>query len=87
MFTAGCKGPENYLHATEQFLTNLQFLSQSRMSLSFMEPEDSLRLQEPTIGPYPEPDEPSPHFHDISSTKNLILSSHLFPGLLISPSL
>jgi hypothetical protein len=42
---------------TEQFLTYHQFLSLTRISLSFMEPEDSSpRLQEPTTGPYSEPD-------------------------------
>jgi hypothetical protein len=48
-----------------------------------MEPEDSLPYsQEPSIGPYTEPDQSSPHHHHpISLGPILILSTHLRLGL------
>jgi hypothetical protein len=47
-----------------------------------MEPEGSLLCsQEPSVGPYPEPDAPSP-CHPVSPRYILILSSHLRLGLL-----
>jgi hypothetical protein len=43
-----------------------------------MEPESSLPCtQEPATGPYPEPDEASPHVQSVSLRCIQILSSHL----------
>jgi hypothetical protein len=47
-----------------------------------MKPKYSLPCsQQPTIGPYPEPDESSPHINAVSLRFILILSSHLRLGL------
>jgi hypothetical protein len=57
----------NQLHGAEAFLRSRQFCSYLRISQHFMEPEVSLlRLQGPSIGPYPEPDQFSP-YHPILS--------------------
>jgi hypothetical protein len=49
---------ELYLHGAESFLRSCQLLSYSRTSQHFMEPEGSLPCsQEPSPGPYPEPDQ------------------------------
>jgi len=47
-----------------------------------MQPQGSLSCsQGPATGPYPEPDETSPHFHPISLRSILLLSSNLRLGL------
>jgi hypothetical protein len=44
-------------HGAEPFWRSRQFCSYSRISQHFMEPEGSLQCsQEPSTGPYPEPD-------------------------------
>ena len=46
------------LHGAGSFLRSYKFLSQSRNSLHFMEPEGSpMHSQMPPICPYPEPDQ------------------------------
>jgi hypothetical protein len=48
-------------HGAEPFLRSCQLYSYSRTSQRFMEPEGSLpRSQEPSIGPYSEPDQSNP---------------------------
>jgi hypothetical protein len=63
-----CQSLQNSLpHRAEPFLRSQQLCSYSRISQHFMEPEDSLPCsQEPSTGPYPEPDR--------SSLYHLILS-------------
>jgi len=47
-----------------------------------MEPEGSLLFsQEPTIGPYTEPDELSPHLPNLFLLRSFLISSHLHLGL------
>jgi hypothetical protein len=54
-------------HGAERFLRSCQLCSHSRKSQRFMEPEGSLPpSQEPSTGPYPEPDRSNPH-HSILS--------------------
>jgi hypothetical protein len=49
-------------HGAETFLRSCQLSSHSRTSQHFMEPESSLpRSQEPSTGPYPEPDRSNPY--------------------------
>jgi hypothetical protein len=62
----------------EPFLRSCQLCSHWRTSQHFMEPDGSSPCsQEPSIGPYPEPDRSSPsHLRSI-----LILSTHLRLGL------
>jgi hypothetical protein len=49
-------------HGAEPFLKICQLCSRSRTSQRFMEPEYSLpRSQEPSTGPYPEPDRSNPY--------------------------
>jgi hypothetical protein len=51
-----------FSHGAEPFLRSCQLCSHSRTSQHFMEPEGSLpRSQEPSTGPYPEPDRSNPH--------------------------
>jgi hypothetical protein len=71
-------------YGAEPFLRSCQLCSHSRNSQHFMKPEGSSQCsQEPSNGPYPEPDQPSPH-HPIPSyplRSILILSTHLRLGL------
>jgi hypothetical protein len=54
-------------HGAEPFLGSCQLCSYSRTSQHFMELEGSLpRSQEPSTGPYPEPDQSNP-YHPILS--------------------
>jgi hypothetical protein len=63
-------------HGAEPFLRSCQLCSHSRTSQHFMEPEGSSQCsQEPSTGPYPEPDQSSPYYLILRSI--LILSIHL----------
>jgi hypothetical protein len=54
-------------HGAQPFLRSCQLCSLSRTSQCFMEPEGSLpHSQEPSTGPYPEPDRSNP-YHPILS--------------------
>jgi hypothetical protein len=68
---------------TDPFLGSRQLCSYSKTSQHFMEPEGSLSCsQEPSTGPYPEPDRSSPYHPILSLLRSiLILSIHLRLGL------
>jgi hypothetical protein len=54
-------------HGAESFLRSCQLCSHLRTSQRFMEPEGLLpRSQEPSTGPYPEPDRSNPHHFILS---------------------
>jgi hypothetical protein len=62
-------------HGAEPFLRSRQLCSHSRTSKHFVEPESSLPCsQEPSTGPYPEPDQSNPYhpIHPISLRSFLI---------------
>jgi hypothetical protein len=68
----------DWLHGAEPFLRSRQLLSYSRISQHFMESEGSLPCsQEPSTGPYPEPDQSTPW----SLRSVLTLSTHPRLGL------
>jgi hypothetical protein len=65
-------------HGAEPFLRSCQWCSYSRTSQHFMEPETSLPCsQEPSTGPYPEPDQSNP------SLKSFIQRVRPGPRLLV----
>jgi hypothetical protein len=66
-------------YGAEPFLRSCQLCNHSRTSQHFMEPEGlSPYSQEPSTGPYPEPDRSSPHHPILSLLRSiLILSTHL----------
>jgi hypothetical protein len=76
----------NEFPGAESSFGSRQSLSYSRTSQHFMESEGSLPCsQEPSTGPYPEPDQSSPYRRSI-----LTLSSHLrlgFPSGLLPPGI
>jgi hypothetical protein len=56
------EGTNSPTHGAKPFLRNRQLYSYSRASQHFMELEGSLQgSQEPSTGPYPEPDQSKPH--------------------------
>jgi hypothetical protein len=79
-------------HRAGPFLGSRQLCSYSRTSQHFMEPEGSLPCsQEPSSGPYPEPDQSNPYHNILSLTYALVFPvvlsfrlSHKYP-ICISP--
>jgi hypothetical protein len=68
-------------YGAEPFLRSCQLCSHSRSSQHFIESEGSLPCsQEPSTGPYPEPDQSNPYHSILSFRSILILSSHLHLG-------
>jgi hypothetical protein len=75
--------PLHSTHGAEPFLRSCQLCSHSRTFQHFMDPEGSLpSSQEPSTGPYPEPDRSSPQHPILSLLRSIsILSTHLCLGL------
>jgi hypothetical protein len=70
-------------HGAEPFLRSCQLCCYSGTSQHFMKPKSSLPFsQEPSTGPYPEPDQSNPYHSILSLRSILILSTHLRLGLL-----
>jgi hypothetical protein len=68
-----------FTYGAEPFLRSCQLCSHSGTCQHFREPEGSSPCsQEPSTGPYPEPDQSSPHYPILSL---LILFTHLRLGL------
>jgi hypothetical protein len=79
---SGPQKKQNYYlltYGAGPFLRRRQLCSYSRISQHFMEPEGSLPCsQEPSPGPYPEPDRSSPYHPILSLLRSvLLLSTHL----------
>jgi hypothetical protein len=61
-------------HGAEPFLRSCQLCTHSRTSQRFMEPESSLpRSQEPSTGPYPQPDRSNPYHTVADSRQGVVL--------------
>jgi hypothetical protein len=74
--------PKRRLTFTVPFLIGRQLCSCSRTSQHFMDPEVTFPCsQEPSTGPYPEPDQSSPNHPILSLRSILILSTHQRLGL------
>jgi hypothetical protein len=68
----------NWLHGAESFLRSRQLCSYSRISQHFTEPDGSLPYaQEPSAGPYFEPDKSSP-YHPILSLQDPPICVYIF---------
>jgi hypothetical protein len=72
-------------HRVKSSLKSCQLCSYSRNSQHFMEPEGSLLCsQEPSTGPYPEPDQSNP-YHPILSKIHFYISQSPTSSLLVFP--
>jgi hypothetical protein len=71
-FFFGTSNYFHYLHGADRFLGSRHFRTYSKISQHFIEHGGSLLCsQEPSCGPYPEPDQTSP-YHPILSLQDLI---------------